>query len=132
MKIGVVVSLVGLLAFVIAGCHGQDRGDFVVLPDGYRSAVCLIDNGTLVPIQELPFPGQAAVPAETRRPIDATDSIRVIAAAYDYIEYAPSGWITYTADLGRVFMVVRYDPENGVVRHNDIRMPEGICAGINL
>jgi len=124
-RIGMVI---GCLVLIISACGGDGRSGFVVLPDGYRSVVSMIDHDTLVPIQELPFPSRAAVPGDTRRPIDAGDSMRVVAAAYDYIDYDPSGWITYMADLGRTFMVLKYDPVSGVVRHEDLQMPEGYEA----
>ncbi len=124
MRLLSIALLAGLVGLVIAGCHGQDRGEFVVLPDGYRSVVCMVDHDSLIPFQQLPFPSRAAVPGDTRRPLDAADSMRVVAAAYDYIDYNSAGWITYMADMGRTFMVLKYDPENGVVRHDDIRMWE--------
>ncbi len=124
MKRMSILLLAGWLIIMIVGCTGQDRDRYIVLPDGYMSVVCRVDRDIVVPFQQLPFPSRAAVPGDTRRPIDAGDSMRVVAAAYDYIDYNEAGWITYMADLGRTFMVLKYDPENGVVRHNDIRMPE--------
>ncbi len=119
-----IALLIGLAAAAIAGCHGGDRDTYVVLPEGDMSVVSMVDHDSIIPFQQLPFPSRAAVPGDTRRPIDAADSLRVIAAAYDYIDYDRAGWITYMADLGRAFMVLKYDAEDGVVRHNDIRMPE--------
>jgi len=113
---------------LITGCGDSPEGKIVVLPDGDRSVACVIQDDRPIPIQELPFPSTAAVPAETRRPLNAQDSMRVIASAFDLIDYNDNGWITYLAAMGTVVMVLKHDPDSGVTRHEDIHLPEGYAA----